>query len=316
MTPNIAFAFFIHLPRNCPTIPSDLIGMEGGMDWKLAIDINREALKRILVGLVAMAGFGAMPSLGAAHHAHGPERTSLPRHLHRAVLRLLRPAEAAARRLVIVAARGIVVAPPPLRQRKTKAKPSLFVRNGVGTGVVLRPGMARPSAWLPGAGRARAARPLSLPLLDPVRDPLRRRRPKSSGVPRIRGFDGRDPVAVPARRAPLPDDPIDATRLGLRLAAVGRVLDDLPKHAKRFARWRSRVAAAAQEERRDALGEQDQRAAGKRPGGRFRRRWPLKPGLPPGARRPGSRRKPHEIDEILSNTHGLAFFVLAHPDTS
>ena len=36
---------------------------------------------------------------------------TLPRHLHRAILRLLRPAEAAARRLIIVAARNL--APPP-----------------------------------------------------------------------------------------------------------------------------------------------------------------------------------------------------------
>src|SRR5690606_33081848 len=39
------------------------------------------------------------------------ERQTLPRHLHRAVLRLLRPAEAAARRLIIVTARDLVVTP-------------------------------------------------------------------------------------------------------------------------------------------------------------------------------------------------------------
>jgi hypothetical protein len=64
---------------------------EAAMDWNAAIEKNREALKRVLTMLVAMAGLA-----GGA---------TLPRHLHRAVLRLLRPAEAAARRLVIVAAR-------------------------------------------------------------------------------------------------------------------------------------------------------------------------------------------------------------------
>jgi hypothetical protein len=37
-------------------------------------------------------------------------------------VRLLRPAESAARRLIIAAARGIVVVLPPLRPRKPKPK--------------------------------------------------------------------------------------------------------------------------------------------------------------------------------------------------
>src|SRR5690606_31290223 len=79
------------------------------MDWDAAIEKHREALKRVLAGLLVMAGFvGSSPA-------------TLPRHLHRAVLNLLRPAEAAVRRLVIVAARGIVVevrhpGPPMMRR--------------------------------------------------------------------------------------------------------------------------------------------------------------------------------------------------------
>jgi hypothetical protein len=72
------------------------------MDWNAAIERHRDTLKCILAALVAMAGL-----------ADG--RTTLPRHLHRAVMRLLRPAEAAARRLIIAQARGLVVA---LRARK------------------------------------------------------------------------------------------------------------------------------------------------------------------------------------------------------
>src|SRR5688572_1079183 len=79
------------------------------MDWNAAIEKNREALKRVLAILVAMAGLG------------GGE-TTMPRHLHRAVLGLLRPAEAAARRLIIVTARGLVVALPPARPRKSEPK--------------------------------------------------------------------------------------------------------------------------------------------------------------------------------------------------
>ncbi len=116
------------------------------MDWNAAIEKNREALKRIVAMLVAMAGLGGAaaftsPLRGGRREASDggdaeittPTRQSddcrpplkgevetvptLPRHLHRAVLRLLRPAESAARRLVIVMARGLVVTLPPPRPR-------------------------------------------------------------------------------------------------------------------------------------------------------------------------------------------------------
>jgi hypothetical protein len=38
---------------------------------------------------------------------------------------------------------------------------------------------------------------------------------------------------------PSPDDPVDATRLGRRFAALAAALDDLPAHSRRFARWRA-----------------------------------------------------------------------------
>ena len=101
------------------------------MDWNAAIENNREALKRVLAMLVAMAGLD------------GGRPATLPRHLHRAVLSLLRPAEAAARRLIIVAARGIVVALPPASPRKLRPT-STILRNGIGTGIVMPRGF-RPS---------------------------------------------------------------------------------------------------------------------------------------------------------------------------
>jgi hypothetical protein len=101
------------------------------MDWNAAIEKNREALKRLLAALVAMAGL-----------ADGGAGT-LPRHLHRAVLRLLRPAEAATRRLIIVAARGVVVTLPPSRPRRAKPAPTIL-RNGVGTGILMPRGVLLP----------------------------------------------------------------------------------------------------------------------------------------------------------------------------
>jgi hypothetical protein len=122
---------------------------EAVMDWNAAIERNREALKQILAMLVAMVGLRqsaiASRQSGPAQAADGPTdcllptadcRPTLPRHLYRAVLRLLRPAEAAVRRLVIVAARGLVVTLPPARPRRPQPKP-IFLRNGVGTGILM-----------------------------------------------------------------------------------------------------------------------------------------------------------------------------------
>jgi hypothetical protein len=139
----------------------------------------------------------------------------------------------------------------------------------------------------------------SFALFDPLRR-FRRRRPARNGVPRISfpGFSEPFPIPLP----PSADDPVDATRLALRLAALGRVLDDLPREARRFARWRCRNAAQIKEGRDFSL---------KR--GRVRRVWPLRPGRPPG-HRPAGRGHRHEVYDILDVTHGLAFWALE--DTS
>src|SRR5688500_14605921 len=74
------------------------------MDWAFAIERNREPLLRIVAALFAMIGLT---------EAGQVERLSRP--VYRAVLLVLRPAEAAMRRLIIVAARGMVVKPSPVR---------------------------------------------------------------------------------------------------------------------------------------------------------------------------------------------------------
>src|SRR5215510_1473481 len=92
------------------------------MNWNLAIEKNREALKRIVALLATMAGFSGIGGIGDPGNASGRPST-LPRHLHRFVLRLVRPAESAARRLVIVAARGLVVELAPPRVARPGPKP-------------------------------------------------------------------------------------------------------------------------------------------------------------------------------------------------
>jgi len=104
---------------------------EALVDWTAAIEMNQAALKRVPAMLVAMTGLGGQftffPQKGAdASRLAWGEKSRLspapviaPR-LRRAVPRLLRPAEAAARRLLIVMARGL--AEPPSRERQARRR--------------------------------------------------------------------------------------------------------------------------------------------------------------------------------------------------
>jgi hypothetical protein len=244
------------------------------MDGQAAIERNVEALKRILLSLVAMAGLG---------------QSTLPRHLHRAILRLLRPAEAAARRLIIALA---LAATPQARETGNFAVPPW-------RGPVQKIARRRKRHFAPKMPPQPAARPavrrLALPLTDPLQRPLRRAAARPTSVPRLWTFDMMAPqLAVPARRPPALNDPLDATRLRLRLDALGRALSDLPRQALRFARWQAR-----------------QRYWQER--GAARLRWPLRPGRPPGSCR-GPR---HEVHAVLDHAHHLGWWALNQPsDTS
>lgn len=222
----------------------------------------------------------------------------------------MHPAEAAARRLIIIAARGLVVELPPPRIAKPKPKPVLNRSNGFGTGVVIRPGP------LPEWARALAPKrssTVSLPLLDPLKRYGVRRGVKPRFMPRISFLDDQplNPLFHrPRAPAPLPrspDDPLDAGRLHRRLDAVARALDDLPHQAKRLARWRARLERASIQSRSNE-------AAGAQGGntGRVGRLSPLRPGHPPGWRR----RPSHAVDEVLNELHGLAVWARESPDTS
>ncbi len=346
------------------------------MDGTAAIADNTQALKRIVAGLVGMAGLAdgpsaaaisrsepagaaAGPTTGCRSPAAGP-RLTLPRHLRLAILRLLRPAEAAARRLIIASARGLVVLLPPRRRRRPKPVTIEPQLRRFGIAVVLSPADVAAAARLSrsrgratagrgaggGEGRAGGSGPRipNFPLFDPprrFRKPGRRAVP-AHAAPRILLPGVAEPFCLPPPLSP--DDPVDATRLTARLAALAAALDDIEGQARRFARWkafrdpavaqdRNRAAAGAQDRNRDAAGGQHTRrdAAGAqetgRDGkpsapGRARRVWPLRAGRPPGGRlsryKPGAASRVHirEVDEILAHAHALAVHALQHPDTS
>ena len=220
------------------------------MDWDLAIKRNSEALKGIVDLLFVLLGLVGDVTVERIPHA-----------VHRAVLRVLHPAESALRPLIVIAARGLVV----------KLVPSRPMPAGT---LISKSGHSRPS----------------FRLFDPRKSfaELRERTPVRR-LPRIHFF-GPDPrvaalwasykPAVVPVPPPTPDGLVDAEPLTRRLQALKSALDDLPRQARRLARWRLR---------RENV-----------PSLKFKS--PLRPGPPPGHRK----RPVHEVDEVLIECHGLA----------
>lgn len=299
------------------------------MEMNPAIQRNHEALKRIVLGLVAMTGWSA-----AGAHEQG---ATLTRRLRNAVVSILRPAESAARRLIIAMAQGIEVTPPKLRPSKSAAarqtytviSPSSVIRardQWRKTGIIL-PANAlkrigpdgRIEAYLvpnpmpvihrlkrKNSGAARG--PAAFCLLDPPRTPCRRRTVRRAvpdhQAPRAWAPGMPDIVRPPLPQLPSPDDRVGAAGVARRLAALTSALNDLPAQARRFARWRARREA---------------RKAGGEPGNSVRI-WPLRPGRPPGGRLTswnpdliGHPRRIREVDQILVETDSMACYALERP---
>ena len=232
------------------------------MDWARAIERNSEALKGIVETLFAMLGLAGETT-----------RLRIPQPLHRAVLRVLRPAESAMRRLIVIAARGLVV--KPAQSRSMPAGP-IKIKKG-----------SHPRA--------------SFQLFDPrQRIVIPRRIAPARSSARLHIFTAdsglvtlwpqRPPTTSPASASPpSADGLVNARRLIRRLEALESALADLPRQARRLARWRMRQ-------------ETSQRPSFK---------TPLRLGHPPGHRK----RKIHEVDELLTECNWLAHHAMM-PDTS
>ena len=227
------------------------------MDYDYAIERHRQPLLAIVATLYAMIGLTEGGSM------------ELPWMLYRKVLSLLRPAESAVRRLIVVMAHGLVVEPPVSRSvAKRRAKSGKGERQGKGRRrFSLFDPRLRQDAGL-SRRRFSAAVPRAEPAIHIFDERLGRWRSSSdSPVP--------PPPAKPAR-----PDTVNAASLCGRLAALKRALEDLGSEAMRYARWRAK-AEAASSPKLDTV---------------------LRRGPPPGLRRTSS----HEVHEILKDCHWLA----------
>nr|WP_295468777.1 hypothetical protein [Mesorhizobium sp.] len=280
---------------------------DGGIDWDLVIERNVRLLGPIITTLCIMAGLAFSSPLvgedgsarrGKAEALAGPGEgdlasPTLPRRVHRAVYRLLRAAEAAVRRLIVVVGRDMVAAKPALPPLRPNRGPLVTHVPIVVPGLGLALGTA---AETEASVEATAQRKLSFPLLDPLPDPdAPPFHIRTSGVPRI-SIPGWTPLfAIAPRHDPSPNDPIDAGYLRLRLEALSRALGDLPRQAMRLARWQARCTAL-------------------RKTGRAGRLSPLRPGRAYGLHCPGSPRAEHAVDDVLRDLHYFAWE--ARRDTS
>jgi hypothetical protein len=179
--------------------------------WTAALTRNNAALATIVAQLWALLEvFG------------GADAVRLPRAVHSTILRVLRPAESAVRRLIVIAARD-VVAPVP--------KPASLAT--FGKRVTPRQPPSR----------------MSFKLIDPRKRFQIQCVTYTTLTPRI-SFIAPDAPFAPLfaqpqspERQPIPsaaERPISARRLTLRLKALTSALEDIPRHAVRLARLRLR----------------------------------------------------------------------------
>jgi hypothetical protein len=236
--------------------------------WADIIDRNTGLLKPIIAALFVLLG-------GAARLSPG---------VHRRILRVLRPAESAVRRLIVIAARDVV------------AKP-----------LVLRP---KPVAPIIGKGRRSVS---SFQLFDPRKRfamfQQTQKRKVAKVAPRFYHVGSDPPGTAPWYAQPCPIPPVvpvlpppndgllDGARLSRRLNALQSALADIPRHAQRLARWRLRRLSTSSH-----LRAMDVMRYGHAPGYRKKKR--------------------HEIDDILADCHAFACEIIKEsnrrnrPDTS
>ncbi len=233
------------------------------MDWDLAIKRNSEALKEIIAGLFAM-----LELAGGITVARIPQ------------LRPQRRAAGALARRIRHAAPDRHRGPRPCGEASARASglasQACGSRSGK-AGAHVSPSSSSIRGKTSLSGAAESSRGLNRASMS------------WRMIPRVVSLWAAPRPAPPPAKTPPSDGLVNAVPLTRRLEALKLALEDLPRQARRMARWRAR---------RETM-----------PSPKFRS--PLRPGPPPGPRR-----KPiHLVDEVLIECHGLAWDALK-PDTS
>ena len=214
------------------------------MDWDKAIERNEMALLRIVSAIFALLLDARLSGSGLM----------IPRRVWRAILIVLRPAEAAVRRLIIIAARHLK--PVPVKSARAEFNIhtfSAFAQNPV----PLAP---------------------AFNLFDPLKIiPFKTMDEEQNSAPAI-------PAKLKSTRRQSTPNPCT-----IALRALRHALADLPKQARRLARFNAR---------RDALLK----------AGRPVRISPIRPGLPPGWHERGK----HDVDTVLRECHRLGSLSRRH----
>lgn len=214
------------------------------MDWTLATQRNRTALLAIVAALWAMTGAAARAMTGRrkGDGAAFPDRAVML-----AFRRILRPAESAVRRLIVIVAARMRVRPKANAQRPTPDFSRFAARSG--------------------------DRPPTFALFDtPWRLVPRPAGRRAGGIPRVLFLDWNGTLGLPAAAAGAQaGDERDGRSLLRRLAALHHALNTLPAQARRLKRVMARRETAA---------------AAHAPGKTVRPLplGPMRPGRPPGHR--------------------------------
>jgi hypothetical protein len=250
------------------------------MNWAGAIEKNCDDLMDIVARLFALTGTRTHRMLVAA----------LPRGLCNSVLAILRPAEFAARRLILIAALTLTVPPPRKRAAGTsEPKPTLPESDPV-AGASGAHQRGRSPKLTDGTDKVPA-----FALFDPFK-PFGSPWLTEEQIARLENPDAWP--SIPAPQLPQ-DEPVCAHGLCRRIHALRNALVDLEGHALRLARWRARMSAHCWSD--PSL-----------PRLRPHRSASMRPGLPPGWKK----HPKMAIELVLKECHSLAIYALNPPDTS
>jgi hypothetical protein len=237
---------------------------------------HRETLALIVAALAAAIGLGGKRAV-----AH------VKRDMRLEVLRILRPAEAAVRRLIVIAASTMTFKPKAITAMPRAKSEALRNRAKNATQTQTR----RPSfqladprvsiKWSPDATSKRHAkhgpRISSISPMDPT-------------VSAIWLTSHQSPAVAAAAAAPVKPkrtDLVTAEQLVKRLRAITEALEDIPRQAKRLLRWKARREQIAMQ--------------------RPVYTSPLRAGPPPGYRTDHRREPLRHVDLVLSACHMLAW---------